>query len=104
MANFLLSTGTKNSLAGNALAAQRDQSLSLVAEPAAEYKLKGAKDSESERGVILVEAAGRDCVWGIGYGEKNPKALQPFSWRGQNLLGFALTVVRERLTGLTNLF
>ncbi|MEZ6134363.1 MAG: NADAR family protein [Pirellulaceae bacterium] len=47
--------------------------------------------------VVLVEAAGRDTIWGIGLGEFNPKASDPNKWRGQNLLGFALTAVRESL-------
>ena len=46
---------------------------------------------------VLVEAAPRDQVWGIGLGAANPKAADPASWRGQNLLGFALMAVRERL-------
>lgn len=47
--------------------------------------------------VILVEAAGRDTIWGIGLSEGNAKAQDPATWRGMNLLGFALTSVRERL-------
>ena len=46
---------------------------------------------------ILVEAAPRDRIWGIGLGAKNPKALDPAQWRGQNLLGFALMQVRAQL-------
>ena len=49
--------------------------------------------------VILVEAAGRDTIWGIGLGKSNPKSLDPFLWRGRNLLGFVLTAVREELRG-----
>lgn len=48
--------------------------------------------------VILVEAAGRDTIWGIGLGKSNPKSLDPGKWRGLNLLGFALTEVREELS------
>lgn len=51
----------------------------------------------SNSSVILVEAAGRDTTWGIGLGTKNPKSLNPMTWRGQNLLGFALTKVRDEL-------
>ena len=47
---------------------------------------------------ILVEAAGRDVIWGIGLGASNPKAQDPNTWRGQNLLGFVLTEVREQLS------
>ena len=48
-------------------------------------------------GKILVEAAGRDVIWGIGLGASNEKAKDPRTWRGRNLLGFVLTDVRDRL-------
>ncbi len=46
---------------------------------------------------ILVEASPRDRIWGIGLGENNPDALNPYQWRGENLLGFALMEVRNQL-------
>ncbi len=46
---------------------------------------------------VLVEASPFDRIWGIGMGPNNPAALRPSAWRGQNLLGFALMEVRERL-------
>lgn len=46
---------------------------------------------------ILVEASPRDRIWGIGMGKNNPDALNPLKWRGTNLLGFALTEVRDML-------
>ena len=46
---------------------------------------------------ILVEAAPRDQIWGIGLGEHNERARDPAQWRGRNMLGFALTEVRVRL-------
>lgn len=46
---------------------------------------------------ILVEAAPRDRIWGIGMGRSNPGRLDPISWRGQNLQGEALMTVRQRL-------
>jgi len=46
---------------------------------------------------VLVEASPRDTIWGIGLGRDNPKARDPRTWRGQNLLGFALMAVREKL-------
>jgi predicted NAD-dependent protein-ADP-ribosyltransferase YbiA (DUF1768 family) len=38
-----------------------------------------------------------DTIWGIGYGEKNEKSVNPKLWRGSNYLGFCLMEVRERL-------
>lgn len=43
----------------------------------------------------LVEAAPRDRVWGIGYGEKNAMKNQG-KW-GRNLLGIILTDLRDKL-------
>ena len=46
---------------------------------------------------ILVEASPMDRIWGIGMGKTNPDAQNPLKWKGSNLLGFALTEVREQL-------
>ncbi|MFO0597944.1 MAG: NADAR family protein [Myxococcaceae bacterium] len=46
---------------------------------------------------VLVEAAPRDRIWGIGLGRENPNVSKPEAWRGQNLLGFALVAAREQL-------
>ncbi|MDF2191057.1 NADAR family protein [Paraflavitalea sp. CAU 1676] len=46
---------------------------------------------------IIVEASPRDRIWGIGMGQNNPDAMNPFKWRGGNLLGFALMEARDRL-------
>jgi ribA/ribD-fused uncharacterized protein len=46
---------------------------------------------------VLVEASPRDVKWGIGRGKNDPAKLRPSQWRGENLLGFALMDVRERL-------
>lgn len=46
---------------------------------------------------ILVEAAPRDRIWGVGLGLNNPHIHNPTKWRGQNLLGFALINARAQL-------
>ena len=44
---------------------------------------------------VIVEAAPRDTIWGIGLSQNNYDAMNPFKWRGTNLLGFALMEVRD---------
>lgn len=46
---------------------------------------------------ILVEAAPRDRIWGIGMSASNENRLDPSKWRGSNQLGEALMTVRDRL-------
>lgn len=55
-----------------------------------EYLIKTGKRT-------IVEASPRDRIWGIGMGKNNPHAENPLLWRGQNLLGFALMEVRDRI-------
>lgn len=45
---------------------------------------------------ILVEASPKDLIWGIGMDEHHPDVANPSKWRGLNLLGFALMVVRDQ--------
>lgn len=47
---------------------------------------------------VLVEASPLDRVWGIGLTADDPRALDPASWLGLNLLGEALMEVRSRLS------
>ena len=49
---------------------------------------------------VLVEASPLDTVWGIGLSESNEKSQNPNTWRGQNLLGFALMEVRDELRNI----
>ncbi|KZN40115.1 hypothetical protein N483_18170 [Pseudoalteromonas luteoviolacea NCIMB 1944] len=46
---------------------------------------------------VLVEASPVDKIWGIGLVQDNPASENPDSWKGLNLLGFALMEVRDRL-------
>ena len=45
----------------------------------------------------LVECAVKDRIWGIGLSMTDPKRLIQTEWQGQNLLGYALMLVRDRL-------
>ena len=49
---------------------------------------------------ILVEASPLDTIWGIGLDKDNEKAHNIASWRGKNLLGFALMEVRDEIRKL----
>ncbi|NTS43987.1 NADAR family protein [Flavisolibacter sp. BT320] len=46
---------------------------------------------------IIVEASPVDAIWGNGLPQDHENAYKPKSWRGQNLLGFALMQVRDIL-------
>lgn len=46
---------------------------------------------------VLVEASPVDAIWGIGLAADDPRAQDPATWRGQNLLGRALVEVRAAL-------
>lgn len=43
---------------------------------------------------ILAECAVKDRIWGIGLSMKDDRRFQMSEWQGQNLLGFALMMVR----------
>lgn len=46
---------------------------------------------------LLAECAVKDKIWGIGLSMKDPDRLDVTKWRGQNLLGYTLMMVRDRL-------
>ena len=54
-------------------------------------KLKETKNT------ILAECAVKDRVWGIGLSMDDPRRLDIREWKGQNLLGYALMLVREKI-------
>lgn len=47
--------------------------------------------------LILAECAVKDRIWGIGLSMNDPDRLKIDKWKGQNLLGYALMMVHERL-------
>ena len=47
---------------------------------------------------ILAECAVKDRIWGIGLSMTSPKRLDIYQWNGQNLLGYALMLVRNRIS------
>lgn len=46
---------------------------------------------------VLVEASPVDKIWGIGLAEDAENIENPLTWKGLNLLGFALMEVRTQL-------
>ncbi|SKA43723.1 hypothetical protein SAMN04488128_106243 [Chitinophaga eiseniae] len=46
---------------------------------------------------VLVEASPVDTIWGIGMKSDHEHVENPLRWRGQNLLGYALMAVRDKL-------
>lgn len=46
---------------------------------------------------VLVEASPVDSIWGNGMAADHPDISNPLKWKGQNLLGYALMEVRDKL-------
>lgn len=70
------------------------------------YKGLQAKFSQDEelkeklldtKDAILAECAVKDRIWGIGLSMTDPNRFEKDKWRGQNLLGYSLMMVRENL-------
>jgi len=47
---------------------------------------------------LLAECAVKDRVWGIGLSMHDSDRFDRSKWKGQNLLGYALMMVRDRLS------
>lgn len=47
---------------------------------------------------ILAECAVQDKIWGIGLSMKNENRFDMTQWKGQNLLGFSIMMVRKALS------
>lgn len=50
---------------------------------------------------ILAECAVKDTIWGIGLSMNDPDRFEIAKWKGQNLLGYTLMMVREAITGFS---
>lgn len=46
---------------------------------------------------VLAECAVKDRIWGIGLSMTDERKSDPAQWNGQNLLGYALMMVRSRV-------
>ena len=53
--------------------------------------------SDKYKGKHFVEASPLDTIWGIGLHFRDPLAEDEKNWKGQNLLGKCLDIVREEL-------
>ncbi|OON94245.1 MAG: hypothetical protein ATN32_08345 [Candidatus Epulonipiscium fishelsonii] len=54
----------------------------------------------STKDKVIVVASPYDTIWGVGVGEQDSRIINPFEWQGLNLLGFALMIVRDRLSSM----
>ena len=52
---------------------------------------------KSTGSTVLAECAVKDRIWGIGLSMYDPDRFDRTKWKGQNLLGYALMMVREKL-------
>jgi hypothetical protein len=46
---------------------------------------------------ILAECAVKDLIWSVGLSMTDPDRFDKTKWKGQNLLGYTIMMVRERL-------
>lgn len=46
---------------------------------------------------VLAECAVKDRIWSIGLSMNDPDRFDRMKWKGQNLLGYALMMARDRL-------
>lgn len=67
----------------------------LLAKFSQNSKLK--EQLKATGGAVLAECAVKDRIWGIGLSMSDPDRLDQAKWKGQNLLGYALMMARDRL-------
>ena len=51
----------------------------------------------STKDAILAECAVKDIIWGIGLSMKDENRFDKAKWKGTNLLGYTLMLVREQI-------
>lgn len=49
------------------------------------------------KNAVLAECAVKDTIWGIGLSMNDPRRWKPEQWKGKNLLGYTLMMVREKV-------
>jgi hypothetical protein len=49
---------------------------------------------------VLAECAVRDLIWGIGLSMTDPNRFDIEKWKGRNLLGYSLMLVREKIKSI----
>ena len=69
----------------------------LHTDDVAEIKKLGRKVHNDTGDAVLAECAVRDQIWGIGLSMGDPNRFERSKWKGNNLLGYALMLVREQL-------
>ena len=67
----------------------------LLAKFSQNEELKGKLKATGN--AVLAECAVKDRIWGIGLSMKDSNRLNKDKWNGQNLLGYTLMMMRERL-------
>lgn len=65
----------------------------LIAKFSQNEKLKAQLKATGN--AVLAECAVKDRIWGTGLSMKNPDRFDRAKWKGQNLLGYTLMLVRE---------
>ena len=48
--------------------------------------------------MVFIRMCGKDQIWGIGLSMKDENRFDLDKWKGQNLLGYALMMVREQFS------
>lgn len=55
------------------------------------------KRLKATENAILAECAVKDRIWGIGLSMNDPDRLNQNQWKGENLLGYTLMMVRDQV-------